>query len=84
MAHFQYLVDAINKKLVGWKNKFLSPGGRLILIKHVLSAIPIHVMLCLLCNPRRALLISLSVYLATFCGVEARTLSGVYGALGRG
>lgn len=44
MAHFQYLVDAINKKLVGWKNKFLSPGGRLILIKHVLSAIPIHVM----------------------------------------
>lgn len=47
LSYFQHLVDAVNNRLVGWKNKFLSPGGRLILIKHVLSTIPIHVMAAL-------------------------------------
>ena len=30
--------------MAGWKAKLLSPGGKLILIKHVLSSIPIHVL----------------------------------------
>lgn len=34
----------VNAKLQGWVRKLLSPGGRLVLIKHVLSAIPIHVL----------------------------------------
>nr|XP_027067853.1 uncharacterized protein LOC113693523 [Coffea arabica] len=42
MEHFQPLIDRIQAKLVGWKNRLLSPGGRLILIKHVLSSIPIY------------------------------------------
>lgn len=42
--YFQYILDAVHKKLAGWVGRFLSPGGRLILIKHVLSAIPLHVL----------------------------------------
>ena len=42
MEHFQPLIDRIQAKLAGWKNRLLSPGGRLILIKHVLSSIPIY------------------------------------------
>ena len=41
--YFQYLIDKFVAKLAGWKKKLLSQGGRLILIKHVLSAIPLHV-----------------------------------------
>lgn len=41
---FQHLIDMVNAKLQGWVRKLLSPGGRLVLIKHVLSAIPIHVL----------------------------------------
>lgn len=40
---FRYLIDSIHKRLMGWSGKFLSPGGRLLLIKHVLSSIPIHI-----------------------------------------
>lgn len=46
-AHFRYVLDAINKKLMGWSGKWLTPGGRLMLIKHVLSSIPIHVLAAL-------------------------------------
>ncbi|CAI9105813.1 OLC1v1004827C1 [Oldenlandia corymbosa var. corymbosa] len=40
---FQFLLDALDKRLSSWKNKLLSPGGRILLIRHVLSAIPLHV-----------------------------------------
>lgn len=38
------LLQKVDAKLMGWTKKFLSPGGRLILIKHVLNSIPIHTM----------------------------------------
>lgn len=41
--HFQYIVDRIAEWVNGWHNKLLSSAGRLVLIKHVLSSIPIHV-----------------------------------------
>lgn len=40
--HFLYLIDTINARLTSWKAKTLSFAGCLILIKHVLSSIPIH------------------------------------------
>nr|XP_027060692.1 uncharacterized protein LOC113687227 [Coffea arabica] len=43
-AYFQFLIDKFIAKLAGWQKKLLSQGGRLILIKHVLSAIPTHVL----------------------------------------
>ncbi|KAJ3701224.1 hypothetical protein LUZ61_004929 [Rhynchospora tenuis] len=42
--HYKPLIDALQRKLDGWKAKFLSPAGRLILVKSVLSAIPLHYM----------------------------------------
>lgn len=36
-VYFQHIVDKINSALTGWSWKLLSQGGRLCLIKHVLS-----------------------------------------------
>ncbi|KAJ3687028.1 hypothetical protein LUZ61_016192 [Rhynchospora tenuis] len=42
--HYKPLIDAFQRKLDGWKAKFLSPAGRLVLVKSVLSALPLHYM----------------------------------------
>lgn len=78
LSYFQHLVDAVNNRLVGWKNKFLSPGGRLILIKHVLSTIPIHVMAAL-DLPKGT---SLSAFSLIFCGGRVMIPKGGFGAHG--
>ncbi|XXG76899.1 hypothetical protein AAC387_Pa08g1162 [Persea americana] len=41
-SHFLPLLDAVQSKLSTWKAKNLSFAGRLILIKHVISSLPIH------------------------------------------
>ena len=41
-VYFEEVVKKISKKVEGWKSKQLSPGGKLILLRHVLSSIPIH------------------------------------------
>ena len=38
----KHSLNKMQSKLAGWKSKMLSVGGRLILIKHVLAAIPLH------------------------------------------
>uniref|UniRef100_J3NA39 CCHC-type domain-containing protein n=1 Tax=Oryza brachyantha TaxID=4533 RepID=J3NA39_ORYBR len=38
----QPLLDRFGKKIAGWKPKFLSTGDRLILIKSILFALPLH------------------------------------------
>lgn len=44
IVYFQPLLDSIRLKLSNWKNRLLSIGGRLVLIKSVLAAMPIHLM----------------------------------------
>lgn len=39
---FHYLIDKINSKLTAWEARSLSFADLLILIKHVLSSIPLH------------------------------------------
>lgn len=46
-THFNLLLDSIRSRLDGWKMKCLSSDGRLILVKHVLSFIPLHFSLVL-------------------------------------
>ena len=43
-VYFEDTILKIQKKVAGWKSKLLSPDGKLILIKHVLSSMPIHVL----------------------------------------
>ncbi|XP_027155431.1 uncharacterized protein LOC113755698 [Coffea eugenioides] len=40
MEYYQPLINIMQRKFAGWKNRMLSVGGRLILIKHVLAVIP--------------------------------------------
>ncbi|KAJ1688151.1 hypothetical protein LUZ63_019541 [Rhynchospora breviuscula] len=42
--HFKPLLDAFQRKLDSWQSKFLSLGGRLTLVKSVLTALPLHYM----------------------------------------
>lgn len=42
-SYFQFIVNKFITKVIGWKKKLLSQRGRLILIKHILSSIPVHV-----------------------------------------
>ena len=44
-SYFSKLLDTIRTRLAGWKTKLLSFAGRLILVKHVLSSIPLHIAL---------------------------------------
>ncbi|XP_024634416.1 uncharacterized protein [Medicago truncatula] len=36
------LIDRINSRLSGWKSRHLSLGGRLVLLKYVLSSLPVY------------------------------------------
>lgn len=42
LVYFKHLVDKIRRKLEGWKAKMLSFAGKLMLIKSVLSTVPIY------------------------------------------
>ncbi|KAL3635943.1 hypothetical protein CASFOL_020490 [Castilleja foliolosa] len=42
MIYFDSLLQKIVNKLEGWKSKFISFAGKIVLIKSVLSSIPIH------------------------------------------
>ena len=41
---FQFLIDRIITKISGWKEKLLSEGGKEILLKSVVQAIPTYTM----------------------------------------
>lgn len=45
LSHFTMFLDALRAKLSGWKTKALSFVGRLILVKHVISSMPLHISL---------------------------------------
>ena len=54
---FDKILDSIKSRLAGWKLKFLSFAGRLALIKHVLSLIPLHISLAIPIPRKTCLLI---------------------------
>ncbi|MDD0148411.1 hypothetical protein PSY31_22150, partial [Shigella flexneri] len=54
----------IKKKLEGWKASYLSLGGRLILIKHVLMSIPIYQLMTL--HPTAVTIKKIETMLADF------------------
>ena len=42
--YYSEVSRAIIGRILSWKSKFLSQGGKIILIKHVLSSIPLHLL----------------------------------------
>jgi hypothetical protein len=42
LVFWQPLINKINSRLLGWKSRHLSLGGRLILLKSVLSSLPVY------------------------------------------
>ncbi|GER46309.1 retrotransposon reverse transcriptase [Striga asiatica] len=48
---FSFVIEAVKNKLISWKNKYLSPAGREVLIKSVLNAMPIFIISCF-CLPK--------------------------------
>ncbi|CAN1806454.1 Transposon TX1 uncharacterized 149 kDa protein [Linum perenne] len=45
---FKYVEEMVLSKLQAWRGKFLSPAGMEILVKSVLSALPVYTMTCFL------------------------------------
>ncbi|XP_027174537.1 uncharacterized protein LOC113774169 [Coffea eugenioides] len=43
-SYFGEVCQAILQRILSWKSKLLSSGGKIVLIKHVLSAIPVHLL----------------------------------------
>lgn len=42
--HLEELINKILDKVSGWKSRLLSAGGKLILLKHVMSSLPIYLL----------------------------------------
>ena len=61
---FEDMVFKVEKKLAGWKGRLLSPGGRLILIKHVLQVLSIHVLAAQ--NPHKSVFRKINSLVANF------------------
>lgn len=43
-SHLQFLVAKIRSNVAGWKAKLLSQGGRIVLLRHVLSSMASHIL----------------------------------------
>lgn len=43
VVHFQHLIQKVENRLSGWHSKLLSMAGRFLLIRYVLTSIPMHV-----------------------------------------
>lgn len=63
-VYFQHLFEKVYSKLASWKGWFLSPGGRLILIKHVITAIPTYTFVAF--APSQLLMAKLERAMASF------------------
>ncbi|XP_060211737.1 uncharacterized protein LOC132639298 [Lycium barbarum] len=61
---FTDMVTRIVQRIGSWHNRFLSTGGRIILIKHVLSAMPMH--LLSICQPPKTTIQQIEKAFANF------------------
>lgn len=45
--YFDRIIQLVTNRLEGWKNRFISFAGKIILLKSVLASIPIHTLSCM-------------------------------------
>lgn len=74
---FLKVMEKMQKRFEGWKEKLLSTGGRLTFIKSVLYSIPLYFMA--LMSPPKQLLLTCIDYVPTFFGLTKMMLLNVTG-----
>lgn len=63
-AYFKDIIKKISKRILSWQYKFLSFGGKLILIRHVLQSMPVYLLSAM--NPTKVVLKWLHLSFARF------------------
>ena len=63
------LCKSVVHKILSWKHRILSPGGRVVLLKHVLSSMPIHLLAA--ATPPKGVLWELERSMAAFLWGES-------------
>lgn len=81
MSHFDDLLIHIHGHSEGWQNRFLSIGAHLLLLRHVVSSIPVH-LLSVLYAPK-TVVASLNRIMSNFLGGPQMVSKSVSGWLGR-
>ncbi|XP_027060834.1 uncharacterized protein [Coffea arabica] len=71
-AYFGEVCQAVVARIISWKSRMLSQGGRLVLIKHVLSSIPVHLLSAAVCS------------VSVFKRIEQACANFLWGATGEG
>lgn len=64
LSHFSGLINKITGRIRGWHTKLLSSGGRVVLIRHILLALPIHLLSAV--HPLKETLEAIEKYMARF------------------
>lgn len=64
LSHFSGLINKITGRIRGWHTKLLSSGGRAVLIRHILLALPIHLLSAV--HPLKGTLEAIEKYMARF------------------
>ena len=63
-AFFQDLSNSVLSKISSWKNRLLSPGGKIVLLKHVLASILFHLLAVV--SPTKSILTIIERLFANF------------------
>ncbi|WMV31014.1 hypothetical protein MTR67_024399 [Solanum verrucosum] len=63
-SHFEDLVRKVARRILSWQNKFLSFGGKYILIIHILQSLPVYLLSAM--NPPKKIIAQLHQIFAKF------------------
>nr|XP_004237272.1 uncharacterized protein LOC101266714 [Solanum lycopersicum] len=69
IIYFSEVVEKVIKRISGWQSKILNYGGKVTLVKHVLQAMPIHI-LAAMSPPKTTLMYIKREIAAFFWGVD--------------
>lgn len=64
MAYFQDLSNSVVSRISSWQNHLLLSGGKIVLIKHVLSSISLH--LLAIVSPPKSIFVTVERLFANF------------------
>lgn len=53
-AYYKDNIRKISRRILAWQNRFLTFGGKMVLIKHVLQSMPIYLLLAI-CPTKRVI-----------------------------